>query len=248
MCLRPSVRNPFDTVPHVRLILKIERLGVFGDTVRLLRSYLTGRRETYRYGDDTSGEESVRMGVPQGSNFGPLLFVAFINDLLDLPMDGTVISFADDAAIVLRHENIDVLAEKASVCSSLLYRWISINGLVLNSSKTRFLLFSKCSGTISFRMHHPACSTVGFCLRVRIMNTTHHKFLGLYLDADLKFQHHVYHICRKLRSGIAVLDRMRNTCTKAVKMAAYHASIASHIHYMLPNYGGAPATSRAVLV
>ena len=167
----------FDTVSHERLLGKLERLGVFGDALRLLRSYLTGRRQTFRCGDDTSGEEMIRMGVPQGSNFGPLLFIVFINDLLNLSIDGEVLSFADDTAIILRHEDIDVLAERASACSSALHRWMSVNGLVLNASKTRCLLFSKRCTTLSFQMHHPICSTFGTCRCVNIRNAAHHKLL-----------------------------------------------------------------------
>ena len=42
---------------------------------------------------------SLRKGVPQGSVLGPLLFNIFLNDLLLLPTNSNINSYADDTVL-----------------------------------------------------------------------------------------------------------------------------------------------------
>ena len=74
--------------------------GIRGSAYNLLKSYLTNRQRRVKINNKTSQFESVTTGVPQGTILGPLLFILYINDLLlDMP-ENTIVSYADDTAVI----------------------------------------------------------------------------------------------------------------------------------------------------
>ena len=70
----------FDSVPHQRLLLKLDHIGVRGELQRRIRAFLTDWLQRVVYNGCPSAWTKVTSGVPQGSI---LLFLMYINDISD---------------------------------------------------------------------------------------------------------------------------------------------------------------------
>ena len=73
----------FDTVPHKRLIYKLEAYGITGPLLQWISSFLRDRLQKVVLGDFESVWKAIWSGVPQGSVLGPLLFLIYLNDISD---------------------------------------------------------------------------------------------------------------------------------------------------------------------
>ena len=88
----------FDSVPHTRLLKKIESYGIKGDILKWIGSFLSNRKQRVKVEASMSQWIPVTSGIPQGSVLGSTLFVLFINDMPS-EIKNTWKLFADDAKI-----------------------------------------------------------------------------------------------------------------------------------------------------
>ncbi len=101
-----DMKKAFDTVPHQRLLKKLESYGIEGSTHAWLEDFLLGRHQQVFVNKSASAKEEVLSGVPQGSVLGPILFILYINDLPDYVTSHIKI-FADDTKVFRKTENIN---------------------------------------------------------------------------------------------------------------------------------------------
>ena len=130
-----DLRKAFDTVDHCRLIEKLKNYRVLETELDWFTDYLFNRHQTVIYDCHKSKRHPVFCGVPQGSILGPLLFVAYINDLPAVLSFSNIIMYADDTILFYSHKNMNDIQEDLDKDMNAVASWLNQNQLVINLSK-----------------------------------------------------------------------------------------------------------------
>jgi len=93
-----DIAKAFDSVPHERLLLKLQCYGVNGCVLKWIRNFITLRQQSVCVDGIYSAFVNVISGVPQGSVRGPVLFVCYINDMLE-SVTSFLFMYADDSKV-----------------------------------------------------------------------------------------------------------------------------------------------------
>ena len=115
----------FDTVPHNRLLNKLDRYGIRNKTHTWISNFLKYRKQRVVIGGEHSTWTQVMSGVPQGTVLGPLLFLTYINDLPN-NIHSSICLFADDCVLYREIKNEIDSQELQKVLNSLMkweYDW-----------------------------------------------------------------------------------------------------------------------------
>ena len=102
-------QKAFDVIDHGILYRKLEAYGIRGNALGLISSYLKNRRQYVRMKQTLFNEQIMNSGVPQGSNIGPLLFLLFVNDMINIFTKASVILFADDTTLLFSNNSLNNL-------------------------------------------------------------------------------------------------------------------------------------------
>ena len=77
-----DILKAFDTVSHLRLILVLKSYGVGNNVLNWITSFIFYRKQSVCINDTFSSFCDITSGVSQGSIFGPLLFVVYMDNLV----------------------------------------------------------------------------------------------------------------------------------------------------------------------
>ena len=89
----------FDTVPHSRLLDVLKFYSVTDPVLSWIEAFLSNRKQRVMVNGVPSSWYDVVSSIPQGSVLGPVLFVVFINTIVDTIKESEVSLFADDAKL-----------------------------------------------------------------------------------------------------------------------------------------------------
>ena len=136
----------------------LKGMGISGKLGIWIHAFLTNRKQAVVVNGTKSMPADVKSGVPQGSVFGPLLFLVLIGDIDREVATAFVSSFADDTRAA------NGISTNADVCDlqvdlDAIYHWADDNNMEFNNTKFECLRYGcnndlkACTSEIR-RMHY----------------------------------------------------------------------------------------------
>ena len=212
----------FDTVPHKRLLGKLEHYGIKGNVHRWIGNFLSGRKQSVVVDGSFSRQEDVLSGVPQGTVLGPLLFLLHINDLpASVDPDTRCRLFADDCLLYRKIESIE---DQLALQNDLrrLQLWAAQWGMRFNASKCYIMSIHRGSSHLPFL--YELCNTV-------LTSVTEEKYLGVLIADDLSWTAHRNSVLTKANQKLGFLRRNLRGCPEELKKLAYISIVRSSMEY-----------------
>ncbi len=106
-----------------------------------INELLRDRKQKVRIGSYLSTSRNITSGIPQGSVIGPLMFLAFVNDL-PANLASNVQLFTDDC-VIYRITNSKKDEDIFQRLLGKLHIWAETNGMKINSSKIKSITFAR---------------------------------------------------------------------------------------------------------
>ena len=212
----------FDTVPHQRLLYKLDWHGIRGNLKNWISSFLNHRTQCVVLDGISSSRCPVLSGVPQGTVLGPTLFSIYINDLPESILHSSIKLFADDCIIyraIRTPEDAERLQEDLCALQEWQQRWL----MRLNVSKcfTMTVLHPRRNKIITpYRLHNHLLSPV-----------EHYKYLGIIIQSDLKWHLHIQSITSKANQMLGLLKRNLRTSSIHLRERAYLSLVRPKLEY-----------------
>ena len=225
-----DLSKAFDVMSHTILKIKLDHYGFRGEFLNFLMSYLKDRRYFVNVNGFSSDTRLSNIGVPQGSTLGPLLFLLYVNDIVNSSSNLKFILFADDTTILLENRDIHYLNEILTRETNKVIEWFSANKLLINLSKTNSMLFTN--------------KRENLCLNISIQNISLVEknvvtFLGVMVDNKLLWKDHINYVCNKISITIGILRVLKHSFPLHILRMLYMSLVFSYINYCNTVWGSA---------
>ena len=200
-----DLRKAFDTVDHHLLLRRLSDVGLDAGACAWFLDYLSSRRQCIKSSSGNSTFLPVTNGVPQGSVLGPVLFSIYINELVSSLPNCHAHLYADDTILYCSADSPQIATFNLQIAFDSLQTTLSELRLILNSDKTKFMLFTR-ARNIEFES-----LLITTADGSPIEKVSEYKYLGIWLDEKLSFKTHVDSLATKLRQKVGFLYRNRSS-------------------------------------
>ena len=251
-----DLSKAFDTIDHKILLKKLEIYGIRGIANELLRSYLSGREQYTCILGEKSKTEPIIYGVPQGSVLGPLLFLIYINDIVNCICDKNVelVLYADDTNIFIIGKDRETIIRKGNVILQTISDFMKSNLLHINLEKCCYVHFRPRTRDLNEKENNNNNDDIPDDIILDINNTlnilgtaipevSHTKFLGVTIDSKLSWIPHIDQLHKKLKSATGMLKRICPNIPEVHYKSLYYALFESHLSYCITTFGHTCKTS-----
>ena len=235
-----DLRKAFDTIDHSILLKKLQMLGILNKELLWFQDYLTCRKQFVQIDGVNSFIRNIKIGVPQGSILGPLLFLIYINDLPTVTSLFTSL-FADDTKLIATNPDLVSLYNYANTEFQKVVYYFRAHKLSLHPSKTKFILFSHSRDANSIDqkicINNNNLNSNDNNLLIPIERITSNsqtpaiKFLGIFIDPALNFKYHITYLSTKISKALYFIRNSKNVISQKGLKSLYYSLVHCHLVY-----------------
>ena len=179
-------------------LVKLQAYSIRGKVLQWLRNFLTDREQRVVINVAAIRTAPVTSGIPQGSILGSILFLIYVNDLLDF-VSNKVKLFTHDTKLYRVIKNIqdkDVLQNDLNN----LMKWSRIWQLPFNESKCRVLHLGKNNPNHKYKV-------INNKNEVELLEVSEEKDLGVKFDNQVNFKQPTSECVSKANQRIGLIRR-----------------------------------------
>ena len=220
-----DVSKAFDCIVHSRLLYKLKSVGCDDMVIRWFTSYLR-RRQIVTYNNVDSPVCPVPTGIGQGTILGPLIFIFYMNDIVDKLYYVKISMYADDCVLYLSGNNWRNIRSRLQDDLECFEYWGELNNLHLNISKTKLLI----AGSRS------KLSKIGIVSPLRIYENDidvvkQYNYLGVILDSEMTLRPFFNHVKKIVYAKMFAFSKLRKCLTEKAAIMLYKHTILPFLEY-----------------
>ena len=175
-------------------------LGISGSLLLWFTDYLANRKQKVVMPGVSSSWSSIEAGVPQGSMLGPLLFLLYINDIVE-NINSSIRLFADDTTLYIKVDNPGQAAYQLNSDLDKIHQWANQWLVTFNPSKSETVIFS--------RKHNKPNHRNVIMDQQPIQEVNLHKHLGIIFSSNCTWHDHLDYIKSKAWTRINVMRKLK---------------------------------------
>ena len=122
-----------------------------------------------------------------------------------------------------------------------LSNWLNANKISYNVKKTETIIFKsrrkKYEGVIKLKLN-----------RQRLHSSNNVKYLGIKIDENLNWKHHINEVSTKLIRANAILFKIRNYVNPKILRSIYFAIFESHLNYSSIAWAQNPGSIKRLII
>lgn len=173
-----------------------------------------------------SNEDTIQFlptcGIPQGSALSAFLFICYVNQVFTISIQSTILAYADDFKLINTNQHI-LMSD-----FTIVRHWFSQNCLLINESKTTYMIFQLRTRKNITVLPNPA---------IPFTPIECHKDLGIFLDCRLSYIHHISYVIRQIKRKLAFTWRYLSRITNNYVLRAwFYAIFVSFLLYGIQLY------------
>ena len=218
-----DLSKAFDTLNHTILLQKLKYYGITGKSLDLCQNYLSNRQQYTQYNNTSSKLQSITTGVPQGSIFGPFLFLIYVNDFHNCTQEFSMIHYADDTTLSTTLDSPNSTNNSLNDSLKQIHHWLNANKLILNISKTKYMIFHTPQKHIAPPLLH--------INNTAITRVDNFDFLGITFNEHMNWKSHHKKISLKIGKTIGILNKIKHIFPNCILLKLYQSLILPQLNY-----------------